>query len=380
MMHPSTMKLVDRLRAMTAQGKIEWADGEDAESLVYVTEGYRVVLSGNPANISLTDNSGNELEKVEADELAQTQHADGGAYDAVVVSLVADARRIARGTESAINSVLEGLDLDGDGVVDIPMEDGLVPTPAEIADPQPDTVEDTADESGTATLADADVNDMSKAVASLADQVNETEEQRLHAESMDGANHDTPPPAALAAAGLGAAGLVAASQIEAKSGDASLPQMEDIDISTGENFDLKAAEPEELEAAPLKLDTEQSEVTPASPPEEIGTDTGFVPPQPGEVLSLSGLTKDKHQNTPVMAGTATTMPSFGESNIEAPLPAQTVSAPVDPAPTAPPPPMPEPAAQEETSEPEAEAVEPTPEADTEEPAAPVSNSKFNPWI
>ena len=426
MMHPSTKKLVDRLHAMTTQGKIEWAEGEDAGSLVYDTEGYRVVLSGSPTNVLLTDNNGNELERVDADELLQTPHADGGTYDAIVASLATEAQRIARGTETAISSVLEGLDLDGDGVVDIPMEDGLVPTPAEIADPQPDTVEDTADESGAAALADADVNDMSKAVASLADQVNENEEQRLSDTSTDQdpleneVQHEPdqePEPSTgrgAAIAGFGAAGLGAASLLKAASDqttqsievtettepdpavetaslETTLPQMGDIATPQSENFDLKAAEPAEQEGAPLKLDTQQpSEAEPTAPAEPAATEAGFVPPRPGEVLSLSGLTKSADKDKPVMAGTATTMTGFGAINNEAATPTENADAPIEPAPAAPPPPMPEPVVPEEaTAAPEPEtapAAEPTPETEAEaeteaeEKPAPVSSSRFNPWI
>ncbi len=421
MMHPSTMKLVDRLCAMTAQGKINWAHGEAPESLVYDTEGYRVILHGDPTNIQLTDSSGVELENVTAADLAQTSHAESGTYDAVVAKLLIDAQRHARGTETAISTVLQGLDLDGDGIVDMPMEDGLAPTAEEIADPAPDMAEDTADESGVATLADADVTDVSNAVASLADEVNQNETGRLAdaapkgldvtpEETIQTAPHTEAPNAGTAAglgmAGLGAAGLLKAARqapapstrpeetpqtlsrpdIERAVPDIEMPQPLQADVNpttpqaeTG--FNLSSTD---ASATPLQLDPLPSH-TPADPaaPEAVASagdksDT-FVPPEPGQVLSLSGLTNGSSKDNPVMAGTATTLshvnpaaPQVDEPAImEPPALPEELSPPESPvatAPVSPPTPEPEPTVEAEP-EPEPEQVKETPRP-----------SRFNPWI
>ena len=464
MMHPSTMKLVDRLCAMTKQSKIEWTHGEEPDTLVYDTEGYRVILLGEPASIKLTDTDGNDLENVSASDLADTAHPEMGTYDMAVAGLVADAQRIARGTESAISSVLEGLDLDGDGVVDIPMEDGLVPTPAEISDPQPDVIEDTADESGVATLADADVEDMSNAVASLADEVNQAETQNLTEMAEQAAtetgsdepSHIAATTTGLTAAGLGAAGLVKAAsktinpeeshqtplpevvdgqthQIDTASVEDAAPELDAGPLETAEDFSLSdATDSKPLKLTPDPVETEAPEIE--APEEELESDPNpdaekatFVPPQPGEFLSLSGLSQKPTPDVPVMAGTATSMPFIGQDGFGAPPASYKKAAPSQPEPeqasepptveaasppeaaviSEPTPPDPEPEATPLTPEPEPipEVAAPTPEPqieaaipepepevtlpepEAEEVAAPEndaeaqeSSSRFNPWI
>lgn len=406
MMHPSTMKLVDRLCAMTKQSKIEWTHGEEDGTLLYDTEGYRVILEGEPASIKLTDTNGGELEHVAAGDLADTPHPDEGTYDVAVAGLVADAQRIARGTESAISSVLEGLDLDGDGVVDIPAEDGLVPTPAEISDPQPDVIEDSADETGVATLADADIADMSNAVASLADEVNQAETQQIaetvehSAETVqDQASHlGATAATGLTAAGLGAAGLIKAAQNtvvpeppeeaglpEVADAATDLPDLETDSIDTPTDFGLS----DPADTAPLQL-TPDPVAEPAEAQETVPENGEFVPPRPGQILSLSGLTTGDHKDIPVMAGTATTMPMTGATDLTAeeavsPPPAVEVmaapEAPAAPEPKeVPPPPKPAEATTPAPSEPEVEATKPELEAEPEAPAPPPASSRFNPWI
>lgn len=422
MMHPSTMKLVDRLCAMTAQGKIEWTHGEAADSLVYDTEGYSVILQGEPTNIQLTDSAGVELEKVTASDLSQTPHADRGTYDVAVAALLVDAQRVARGTETAINTVLQGLDLDGDGVVDMPMEDGLVPTPAEIAEHEPDMGEDTADESGVASLADADVTDVSNAVASLADEVNQTEQMVTSAadetKPLVGETTAAEPPAqatendtvsvakqtaGLGIAGLGAAGLLkaarqepeqATSEIEASVPDAenAEPLQADMGASSapsGSGFTLSSTDasdtPLQLDPAPVEVAAEEAQHI--APSEGGPADTGgFVPPLPGQVLSLSGLTNGVSPDEPVMAGTATTMSEIGaarhNNEPEAPStePKMDLDAAIPPAPIAPEPPVADDVTPTDTLAAPEEVAEVVPEAEPEPSEEAPRPSRFNPWI
>lgn len=144
MLHPSTKKLIDRLCEMTVQRKIDWVSSDQADTLAYDTEGYRVLLEGRPATLVLCDALGNELERATPEELGATQHMDGGTYDATVETMRVDAARIARGTEDAIASVLGGLDLDGDGIPDIPQPLSLEDAPDGPAAQTYDDVEDTA--------------------------------------------------------------------------------------------------------------------------------------------------------------------------------------------------------------------------------------------
>lgn len=153
MLHPSTKKLIDRLSEMTAQRKIEWANGEQPNSLVYDTEGYRVLLEDNPANLVLCDALGKELERAGHDLLANAKHADGGTYAEILAEMRGEAERIARGTEDAIASVLEGLQLDdiSDEETQLISEDTPIIVDEPFSTPIADAMEDNADELSAGT-------------------------------------------------------------------------------------------------------------------------------------------------------------------------------------------------------------------------------------
>jgi len=180
MLHPSTKKLIDRLAEMTAQRKISWALGELDNSIVYETEGYRVLLEGKPASLRLTDALGSELETANPEQLKATDHPDGGTYAKIVEDLHTEALRIARGTETAISAVLQGLSDEAIQSTAAPLKTAkLAPSEDEKAEAakQPDIVEDIADEAGISpSKIDGGIPDVGKAVATLADQVNGTKE------------------------------------------------------------------------------------------------------------------------------------------------------------------------------------------------------------
>jgi len=149
MLHPSTKKLIDRLCEMTLQRKIDWVSGERPGVLAYDTEGYRVLLDGNPAALSLCDALGNELERATQADIAATQHIDGGTYETVLETMRADADRIARGTEGAIASVLGSLDLDAPPRMPEPAQSVLEEAPDGMVDDIGDQIEDTTNAIGT---------------------------------------------------------------------------------------------------------------------------------------------------------------------------------------------------------------------------------------
>ncbi|MEO1643462.1 MAG: hypothetical protein AAFR74_09010, partial [Pseudomonadota bacterium] len=214
MLHPSTKKLIDRLIDMTAAGKIEWTEGE-GETVVYTTEGYSVGLEADPNEMVITATDGRELERATVAELAEATDADGASYTERVAEMTREAMRKAKGIDKAITTLLAGIDLDGDGVPDIPAES----LEADIAEANA-VIEDTGDDSAAVSaeevesleseseaeaevienLAAADVEtagfeteaveatetveteatasvdeDMTEAVARLADEVNERE-------------------------------------------------------------------------------------------------------------------------------------------------------------------------------------------------------------
>ncbi|MCF6328346.1 MAG: hypothetical protein L3J02_00890 [Henriciella sp.] len=122
MLHPSTKKLIDRLAEMTERGKLEWSDGPD-DAVTYVTEGYSVSLLAQLNELVITSKDGKELERATADELNATPTESGGTYSHVVAAMTKEATRVARGTESAISTLLAGIDIDSDEIPDVAAED-----------------------------------------------------------------------------------------------------------------------------------------------------------------------------------------------------------------------------------------------------------------
>lgn len=209
MLHPSTKKLIDRLIVMTAKGKIDWKEGE-GDSVQYTTEGYGVILEIEPNEIVITAVDGRELERATASDIADVTNETGPSYTEQVASMTRDAIRKAKGIDKAITTLLAGIDLDGDGIPDIPVET----LEAEIAEAN-DIIEDVGDETAAISVEDIDVEvetagsgatsveiisenedtpteDVTEAVARLAEEVNgrhtndsegdETVMQELHTE------------------------------------------------------------------------------------------------------------------------------------------------------------------------------------------------------
>lgn len=135
MLHASTRKLIDRLAEMTELNKLDWSDGENGH-INYATEGYSVSLTEGPNEVIITSKDGKELERANAEELAGTQNEDGVAYTAIVAAMTKEAARIARGTETAISTLLAGMQ-DASAVEEEP------PIEEDAADLQEDPVDET---------------------------------------------------------------------------------------------------------------------------------------------------------------------------------------------------------------------------------------------
>jgi hypothetical protein len=108
MLHPSTKKLIDRLAEMTELGKLDWTEGDNG-SLVYSTEGYSVCLPDGAQEIIIQSIDGKELERAASEALASTMSEHGTSYAQIVTEMGAEANRYARGTETAISSLLAGM-------------------------------------------------------------------------------------------------------------------------------------------------------------------------------------------------------------------------------------------------------------------------------
>jgi len=164
MLHPSTKRLIDKLSEMTRKQRVAWSEGENG-TITHDTEGYRVVLTPEPHAVLLTDALGKEIESCTPDEFLDETDAAGRPYTAFVADLYREAHRHARGAEKAIHTVLKGLET-------IEAEPAVQP---EIAMDPAELVEDPGDDTDSLPEAYPEVegqNDMTRAVASMADEVN----------------------------------------------------------------------------------------------------------------------------------------------------------------------------------------------------------------
>tara|TARA_R110000787_G_scaffold589_6_gene2159 strand:- start:2873 stop:4414 length:1542 start_codon:yes stop_codon:yes gene_type:complete len=164
MLHPSTKRLIDKLSEMTRKQRVAWSEGENG-TITHDTEGYRVVLTPEPHAVLLTDALGKEIESCTPAEFIDETDASGRPYSAFVADLYREAHRHARGAEKAIHTVLKGLEIveaEPEAETDIAMD------PAEL-------IEDPGDDTDSLPEAYPEVegqNDMARAVASMADEVN----------------------------------------------------------------------------------------------------------------------------------------------------------------------------------------------------------------
>jgi hypothetical protein len=164
MLHPSTKRLIDKLSEMTRKQRVAWSEGENG-TITHDTEGYRVVLTPEPHAVLLTDALGKIIESCAPEEFSDDTDAAGRPYGSFVADLYREAHRHARGTEKAIHSVLKGLE-----TIDATPE-----AEPEIALDPAELIEDPGDDTDSFPEAYPEVegqNDMARAVASMADELN----------------------------------------------------------------------------------------------------------------------------------------------------------------------------------------------------------------
>lgn len=164
MLHPSTKRLIDKLSEMTRKQRVAWSEGENG-TITHDTEGYRVVLTPEPHAVLLTDALGKEIESCTPDEFVDETDSAGRPYTAFVADLYREAHRHARGAEKAIHTVLKRLETNE---AEPDLQPDIAMDPAEL-------VEDPVDDTDSLPEAYPEVegqNDMARAVASMADEVN----------------------------------------------------------------------------------------------------------------------------------------------------------------------------------------------------------------
>lgn len=164
MLHPSTKRLIDKLSEMTRKQRVAWSEGENG-TITHDTEGYRVILTPEPHGVLLTDALGKQIESCTPDEFMDETDAAGRPYTFFVADLYREAHRHARGAERAIHTVLKGLET----------VDAGPDTQPEIAVDPAEMIEDPGDDTDVLPEAYPELegqNDMARAVASMADEVN----------------------------------------------------------------------------------------------------------------------------------------------------------------------------------------------------------------
>ncbi len=109
MLHASTQQLIRKLYELTNGGSLAWTEG-NRETSRLETEGYVVEVTASPPALRLLRADGRELETATPEDLAAVAWPSGdGTYATRVTEMAARARRIARGAEQAIATILSSL-------------------------------------------------------------------------------------------------------------------------------------------------------------------------------------------------------------------------------------------------------------------------------
>ncbi|MCG8443512.1 MAG: hypothetical protein MI723_17040, partial [Caulobacterales bacterium] len=112
MIHDLTKRLIDRIQARTEAGEVEWSEGPVKNSYAFEADGYQICLEASSSSIALViaDGDGRELETLGEEELSSTSNGRGVDYETVVRDIHHRARRVALGTDDAIEAILRAMD------------------------------------------------------------------------------------------------------------------------------------------------------------------------------------------------------------------------------------------------------------------------------
>lgn len=109
--HPSTAKLIRRLAEMTANRQLDWQEA-DQNGVQLAVADYMVAIRLDPVSLVITTLAGEELERVDSDQLQAMSAADFESYAQLLTVLHSNALRAARKVESAVQNMLEELDAE----------------------------------------------------------------------------------------------------------------------------------------------------------------------------------------------------------------------------------------------------------------------------
>jgi hypothetical protein len=110
-MHELTRRLIDRVHAQTAAGQLEWVEGSARNSVAFEADGLSVVVTATASTVSIAiaDSDGRELESLGEEELAAVTSPSGRDYETLAREIHQNARRVALGTDDAIERILRAM-------------------------------------------------------------------------------------------------------------------------------------------------------------------------------------------------------------------------------------------------------------------------------
>lgn len=109
--HPSTAKLIRRLADMTANRQLDWQEIDQSGVQLAVAD-YHVVIRMDPVSLVISTLSGEELERVDSNQLQAMSAPNFESYADLLTVLHSNALRAARNVESVVQDMLEELDAE----------------------------------------------------------------------------------------------------------------------------------------------------------------------------------------------------------------------------------------------------------------------------
>ncbi len=112
MIHDLTKRLIDRIYAMSQEGRLSWSEGPGQNAFAFEADNYSVVVDSPSSGpmLTISDSEGRELEALTADDLAEVRAPGGQDYETIVREVHTSARRAALGTDEAIDRILQTLE------------------------------------------------------------------------------------------------------------------------------------------------------------------------------------------------------------------------------------------------------------------------------
>ena len=110
-MHEHTKRLIDRVHAQTIAGQIEWVEGSTRNAFSFEADGFHVVVTATASTVTIAvaDADGRDLETLDEETLSQVSGPAGKDYESMVREIHQHARRMALGTDDAIDRILRSL-------------------------------------------------------------------------------------------------------------------------------------------------------------------------------------------------------------------------------------------------------------------------------